>query len=108
MGARGHCWYQSSSSSWSSVEGRKSTLGRFIRRHNCRLKKDIQLESCELSFNWGKMRTAAREAASQVALLQGGSGEKSIYKVLVTGEFNATKQSFYKSFFVSHDDLVSP
>ena len=26
-------------------------------------KKDAQLESCELSFIWGKMRTAAREAA---------------------------------------------
>ena len=34
----------------------------------CRLKKDIQLESCELSFIWGKMRTAAWEAASQIAL----------------------------------------
>ena len=31
-------------------------------------KKDVQLESCELSFIWGKMRTAAREAASQIAL----------------------------------------
>ena len=31
-------------------------------------KKDVQLESCELSFIWGKMRTAAWEAASQIAL----------------------------------------
>ena len=31
-------------------------------------KKDAQLESCELSFIWGKMRTAAREAAPQIAL----------------------------------------
>ena len=31
-------------------------------------KKDVQLESCELSFIWGKMRTAAREAAPQIAL----------------------------------------
>ena len=30
-------------------------------------KKDVQLESCELSFIWGKMRTAAWEAASQIA-----------------------------------------
>ena len=51
-----------------SSEGRKSTLGRFISRHNCRLKKDAQLESCELSFIWGKIRTAAWEAASQIAL----------------------------------------
>ena len=36
--------------------------------HNCRLKKDAQLESCELSFIWGKMRTVAGEATSQIAL----------------------------------------
>ena len=30
-------------------------------------KKDAQHESCKLSFIWGKMRTAAREAASQIA-----------------------------------------
>ena len=34
----------------------------------CQLKKNVQLESCELSFIWGKMRTAAQETASQVAL----------------------------------------
>ena len=31
-------------------------------------KKDAQLESCELCFIWGKMRTAAQETASQIAL----------------------------------------
>ena len=31
-------------------------------------KKDVQLENFELSFIWGKMRTAAREAVSQIAL----------------------------------------
>ena len=31
-------------------------------------KTDVQLESCELSFIWGKMRAGAREAASQIAL----------------------------------------
>ena len=31
-------------------------------------KKDTQLESCELSFIWGKRRTAGQEAASQIAL----------------------------------------
>ena len=39
MGTGGHCWYQSSSSLWSPVEGRKSTLGHFVSHHNCRLKK---------------------------------------------------------------------
>ena len=68
MGARGRCWYNNGSgSSWSPVAGRKSTLGCFIGRHNCQLKTDAQLESCEVSFIWAKMRTAAR-AASQTAL----------------------------------------
>ena len=47
MGARSCCWYQSSSSSWSPVEGRKFTLGCFTSHRNCQLKKDVQLESCE-------------------------------------------------------------
>ena len=53
MGARGCYWYQSSS--WIPVEGRKSTLGHFVGRHNSQLKKDLQLESCELSFIWDKI-----------------------------------------------------
>ena len=36
--------------------------------YTCRLKNDVQLESCELSFIWGKMRTVAGEATSQIAL----------------------------------------
>ena len=32
-------------------------------------KKGEQLESCELRFIWGKMRTAAQEAAPQIALI---------------------------------------
>ena len=56
------------------------------------------------------MRTAAWEAASQIAerLLQSGSGGKSICKVLVKAEFNTMKHSFYKRFFVSHEDPMSP
>ena len=59
--------------------------------------KNVQLESCELSFIWGKVRNAAGEAALQIPerLLQSGSGGKSIYKVLVKGDFNAMKHSFY-------------
>ena len=73
--ATGHCWYQSSGSWWSPVKGRKSTLGPFVVAILL-TKKDIQLESCELSFIWDKIRTAAQEAASQIALrlLQSGSG----------------------------------
>ena len=56
-------------------------------------KKDAQLESCKLNFIWGKMRTAAWEAASQIALrlLQSSSEGRSKYKVLVKGEFNTIK-----------------
>ena len=74
----------------------------------CQLKKDAQLESCEFSFIWGKMRTAAWEAASQTALwlLQSGSGGKSIYKGLEKGELNTMQDSFYKWLFLSHEGLM--
>ena len=45
---------------------------------------------------------------SSVRLLQSSRGGKSIYKVLVKGEFNTMKHSFYKRVFVSHKDLMSP
>ena len=32
------------------------------------IKNDAQLRGCELNFIWGKMRTAAQEAALQIAL----------------------------------------
>ena len=35
----------------------------------CQLKEDVQRESCELSFIWGRVRTAALKAASQIALI---------------------------------------
>ena len=40
-------------------------------------------------------------------LLQSRSGGRSI-KVLVKGEFSTMKHSFYKRYFVSHEDLMSP
>ena len=58
------------------------------------------------------MRTAAQESATQKdcseRLLQSGSGGKSVYKVLVKGEFNTMKHSIYKRFFVSHENLMPP
>ena len=45
---------------------------------------------------------------SSERLLHSGSGGKSTYKVLVKWEFGAMKHSFYKSLFVSHEDLISP
>ena len=65
-------------------------------------KKHVQLESCELSFIWGKMRTAALGGSiseSSERLLQSGSGGRSIHKVLVKGEFHTMKYPFYKKFF---------
>ena len=57
------------------------------------------------------MRTAAGEAAAQIALRDCSKvamGESQLYKVLVKGEFNTMKHSFYERFFVSHEDLMSP
>ena len=45
---------------------------------------------------------------SSKRLLQSDSGGKSIYKVLVMGEFSIMKHSFYKRFFVGHEDLIPP
>ena len=58
------------------------------------------------------MRTAAQEAAPQIALRDcskaaGGQG-MSIYTVLVKGEFSTIRHSFYKRCFVSHEDPMSP
>ena len=77
---------------------------------NLSTRKDEQFESCELSFIWGKMRTAAREAPSQRALrdCSKAGGGKSVHKVLVTGELNTMKHSFHKGFFARHEDLMSP
>ena len=64
-------------------------------------KKDAQLESCELSFIWGKMRNATWEAASQIALRdcsKAAVGESQYIK-FGEGEFNTMKHSFYKRFF---------
>ena len=62
-------------------------------------KKDVQLESCELSFIWGQNEDCSPGGSisdSSERPLQSGSGGKSIYKVLVKEEFNALKHSFYR------------
>ena len=74
------------------------------------LKKDVQLESCELSFIWGQNEDCSPGVSiseRSERLLPSGSGRRSIYKVLVNGEFNIMKHSFYKKLFVSHKDLIS-
>ena len=41
-------------------------------------------------------------------LLQKGSGGRSIFKILVKGEFSATKHLLYNRFSASHKELMSP
>ena len=66
----------------------------------CQWYKDVQLESCELSFIWGKMRTAAQEAASQIALrdcFKVAVGKRQYIKFWWR-EFNAMNHSLYERF----------
>ena len=66
---------------------------------------NVRLES----FIWDKMKTAAQETAPQIAL---SDWSKELVeegnKILVKGEFNAIKHSFYKRFSASHKELMSP
>ena len=73
-------------------------------------KTDAQLESCELSFIWGKMRTAAREAASQRALKdcsKAAVGEGQ-YTGFGEGGVQYHEALILPKVFVSHEDLMSP
>ena len=45
---------------------------------------------------------------SSERLLQRGSGGRSIYKILVKGEFNAVKCLLDISFPANHEELMSP
>ena len=57
------------------------------------------------------MRTAARQAAPQIAqrdCSKEAMGGRSIYMVLVKVEFNTIRHSFYKRFLASQEDLRSP
>ena len=55
------------------------------------------------------MRAAAQETAPHIGLrlIQRGSGERAIYKILVKRGFNAIKCLLYKRFSASHEDLTS-
>ena len=74
-------------------------------------KKDVQLESCELSFIWGKMRTAAWEAASQIALRDCSKvavGEGQYILCLGEGRLQCHEALILQKVFVGHEDLTSP
>ena len=71
--------------------------------------KDVQFESYELI--WGQNEDCSPGGSisdGSEKPLQSSSVGRSIYKVLVKGEFDTTKHSFYKMFFVSHETLMSP
>ena len=74
-------------------------------------KKDVQLVTCELSFIWGKRRSAAREAASQIALRdcsKAAVGESQCMRFWWKGSSIPWTTQFTKGFFVSHEGLMSP
>ena len=52
------------------------------------------------------MRTAAWETDSSERLLQRGSGERSVYKILVKRELNTMKCLCHKRFSASHEELM--
>ena len=51
-------------------------------------------------------RLGGRTSDSSEGLPQSGGGGRSMYKVLVKGEFNAIKHSFSKRFLANHEDLI--
>ena len=69
----------------------------------CGLKKDVQLESCELSFIWGKMMTAAWEAAFQIALIdcsKAAVGESQYIRFWWRGSSIPLSTHFIKAFLL--------
>ena len=75
----------------------------------CLLKKNVQNESCELSFIGGKMRTIAQETY-QIALRNcsrevGGKVNINIYVILVKGEYMQLSTYFlHKVITASHEE----
>ena len=62
--------------------------------HNLRVVSEVYLgQNEDCSLGGGLSDSSER-------LLQSSSGGESIYKVLVKGEFNTKKYSFYKRFFL--------
>ena len=84
--------------------------GSLCGRHNCWLKKRWTTWEFRVKFCLGQNEDCLGGSISESSerLLQGSSGGRPICNVLVKGEFSAIKYSFYKRFFVSHEDLMSP
>ena len=73
-------------------------------------KKDVQLESYELSFIRGKMRTAVREAASQIALKDCSKAAVGESRYISFGEGGVQYHEALnlQKVFVSREGLMSP
>ena len=71
---------------------------------HCQLKKDVRLESCELSFIWEQNADCSPGGSlsdGSGRLLRSRSEGKSVYKVLVKAECTALKHSICDRCFVS-------
>ena len=82
---------------WIGTRSLSLSLFFFFLNKHVLTKIDVQLESCELSFIWGKMKTATWGAAPQSALRdcsKAAVGE-SRYIKFGEGGFNTMKHSFY-------------
>ena len=79
------------SSSRDTVSGNKANLASLRATQRClRKRKSAQCESFKWSFTGGKMRTAARSTAPQIALRNcsiEAAGKVSICEILVKGEY---------------------
>ena len=76
-------------------------------RTKSQLEKNVQCESCELSFIWAKLRTVAWEIASQLVLRsfsEAVGGKVSRDMILVKGEYRQSSTYFCRS----HKEQMSP
>ena len=82
-----------------------------MRAHaNCRLKRNAQHESCELSFIWGKMRTTARETETQIALRNCSKevGGRSVLSVILVKGVCSVKHTCGQRLGAGHEKQVPP
>ena len=81
---------------------------------NCRLKKNAQHKSCELSFIWGKMRMQPRRQHLRSCSAKRQWGKVSIYVILVKGKYMQSGTFYSRRFllvwgsFASHKEQLPP
>ena len=95
--------------SWEQQAGRKHRSCSEFSKCGMLTKKHAQLESCKLSFIWGQNEDCSlgdKTSVSSERLFQRDSQGRSIYNILVKGEFSAIKHLLYKRFSASHKELI--